>query len=160
MVEKCPLVMNGLVTCVDLNFLPLGSYYVLIGMDWLEAHRVNIDCNNKIFECINEEGNPIVVRGIPKVISVRQISAMELKKFCRKGCQLYATHIVEATDTETPRLEEFHVLQEFRDVFPYEIPRIPPKRDIDFTIELVLGEAPVSKTPYIMSTLEMLELKV
>ena len=34
LVEKFPLVMNGLVTCVDLNFLPLGSYDVLIGMDW------------------------------------------------------------------------------------------------------------------------------
>ena len=32
-VEKCPLVMNGLITCVDLNVLPLGSYDVLIGMD-------------------------------------------------------------------------------------------------------------------------------
>ena len=42
-VDKCPLVMNGLVTCVDLNVLPLGSYDVLIGMDWLEAHRVKLD---------------------------------------------------------------------------------------------------------------------
>ena len=37
-VEKCPLIMNGLVTCIDLNVLPLCSYDVLIGMDWLEAH--------------------------------------------------------------------------------------------------------------------------
>ena len=45
-VGKCPLVMNGLVTCVDLNVLPLGSYDVLIGMDWLEAHRVKLDYYN------------------------------------------------------------------------------------------------------------------
>ena len=38
-VEKCPLVINGLVTCVDLNVLPLGSYDVLIGMDWLKLTR-------------------------------------------------------------------------------------------------------------------------
>src|SRR5713226_9348844 len=44
MVDKCPLVMDGLVTYVDLNVLPLGSYDVLIGMDWLEAHRVKLDC--------------------------------------------------------------------------------------------------------------------
>ena len=43
-VEKCLLVMDGLVTCVDLNVLPLGSYDVLIGMDWLEAHEVKLDC--------------------------------------------------------------------------------------------------------------------
>ena len=71
MVEKCPLVMNGLVTCVDLNVLPLGSYDVVIGMDWLEYHRVNLDYYNKTFECMGEEGNPRVVRGIPKVISIR-----------------------------------------------------------------------------------------
>ena len=52
-VGKCPLVMYGLVTCVDLNVLPLGSYDVLIGMDWLEAHRVKLDCYNKTFECLD-----------------------------------------------------------------------------------------------------------
>ena len=57
LVEKCPLVMNGLITCVDLNVLPLGSYDVLIGMDWLEAHRVKLDCYNKTFECMDEERN-------------------------------------------------------------------------------------------------------
>ena len=72
------------------------------------------------------------------MISVRRISAMQLKKFCRKGFQLYATHIVEATENETSRLEDFHVLQEFRDVFPNEILGLPPKSDIDFTSDLVL----------------------
>ena len=57
MVQKCPLVMNGLVTCVDLNVLPLGAYDVLIGMDWLESHRLKLDCYNKTFECMDEEPN-------------------------------------------------------------------------------------------------------
>ena len=109
-VEKCPLVMNGLVTCVDMNVLPLGSYDVLIGMDWLESHRVKLDCYNNTFECMNEEGNPVVVKGIPKVISVRQVSTMQLKKFCRKGFQLYAAHILEETEKYTPRLEDYQVL--------------------------------------------------
>ena len=63
--------MNGLVTCVDLKVLPLGSYDFLIGMDWLESHRVNLDCYNKDFECLDEEGNSRIVKGIPKVISMR-----------------------------------------------------------------------------------------
>ena len=146
-VEKCPLVINGLSTCIDMNFIPLVSYDVLIGMDWLEAHIVKLDCYNKTFECMDEEGNPVVVRGIPKVISVRQISAMQLKKFCRKGCQLYASHVEETIENETPRLEDFHVLQEFRDVLPHDILGLPLNRDIDFTIELVPGVALVSKTP-------------
>ena len=82
---ECPLVMDGLITCVDLNVLLLGSYDILSGMDWLEAHRVKHDCYNKTFECMDEEGKPVVVNGIPKVISVRQVSTMQLKKFCRKG---------------------------------------------------------------------------
>ena len=86
MVEKCPLVMNGWVTCVDMNVLPLGSCDVLIGMDWLEAPKVKLGCYHKTFECMDEEGNPRVVRGILQVIFVRKISAMQLKKFCRKGC--------------------------------------------------------------------------
>ena len=61
---------------------------------------------------------------------------------------------------ETPKLEDNPVLQEFRDVFPNEILRLPPKRDIDLTIKLVLGVAPMSKTPYRMSTPEMIELKM
>ena len=80
-VKKCPLVMDGLVTCADMNVLPLGSYDHLIGMDWLEAHRVILDCYNKTFKCLDEEGNLKVVKGVPKVISSRNISAMQLKKF-------------------------------------------------------------------------------
>ena len=71
MIEKFPLSMNGLVTCVDLNVPPLGSYDVLIGMDWLEAHKVKLDYYNKAFECLDEEGNSRIVKGIPKVIYVR-----------------------------------------------------------------------------------------
>ena len=73
---------------------------------------------------------------------------------------MYATHVLEAIDNETPRLEDFHVLQEFKDVFSDEVPGIPPKRDIDFTIELVRRVVLVSKTPYRMSTSEMLELNM
>ena len=75
-VEKFPLVMSGLVACVDLNVLSLGSCDVLIRMDWLEAHRVKLQFYNKTFECMDEEGNPVVVKRIPKVISVRQVSAI------------------------------------------------------------------------------------
>ena len=50
---------------------------------------------------------------------------------------MYAAHVFEATKNETPKLKEYHVLQEFRDVFPDEILGLPPKRDIDFKIDLV-----------------------
>ena len=58
---------------------------------------------------------------------------------------MYAAHILEARENETIRLEDYLVLQEFRDVFPNDIPGLPPKRDIDLTIELVPGVKPVSR---------------
>ena len=72
-VEKCPLETNGLFTYAYLNVLPLGSYDILIGMVWLEAHIIKLDCYDKTFECIDEEGNSRVERGIPKVVFVRHI---------------------------------------------------------------------------------------
>ena len=53
-VEKCPLEMDGLVTCAYLNVLPLGSYDILIGMDQLEAHKVKLDYYRNTFECMDE----------------------------------------------------------------------------------------------------------
>ena len=73
---------------------------------------------------------------------------------------MYVAHVLEATESETLRLEDFHVLLELRDVFLDEILGLPPKRDIDFTIDLVPGAASVSKTPYRMNTPELLELKM
>ena len=60
-----------------------------------------------MFECLDEEGNSRVVRGMAKMISVRKISTMQLKKFYRKGFQLYAAHILEPTRDENPTLEEY-----------------------------------------------------
>ena len=48
--------MNELNTFAYLNIIPLGSYDVLIGMDWLDTHHVVLDCYNKTFTCLNEEG--------------------------------------------------------------------------------------------------------
>ena len=73
-------------------------------------HRIKLDCYSKAFECMDEEGNLRVVRGIPKEVFVSYISTMQLKKFYRKGCILYATHVFEVAENETPRLEDFHVL--------------------------------------------------
>ena len=51
------------------------------------------------------------------------------------------------------------MLNEFIDVFPEEIPGLPPKRELDFTIELVPSAVPSSKDPYRMNILELNELK-
>jgi hypothetical protein len=49
MVIGCPIILNGVNTNVDINVIPLGSYDILIGMDWLEKHHVVLDFHNKTF---------------------------------------------------------------------------------------------------------------
>ena len=56
-VKVCPLEMNGMKTFEDLNIIPLDSYDVLIGMDWLDAHHAVLDFHNKTYTCLDEEGN-------------------------------------------------------------------------------------------------------
>jgi hypothetical protein len=51
------------------------------------------------------------------------------------------------------------MVNEFPNVFPEELPGMPPDRDIEFVIELKPSAAPIFKTPYRMATLELAELK-
>ena len=73
---------------------------------------------------------------------------------------MYAAQVLEATTNDTPRLEGCHVLWEFKDVFPDEVLGLPPRRDVDLTVELVPRDASMPKTPYRLSTPELLELKM
>jgi len=50
--------------------------------------------------------------------------------------------------------QEGLVVDEFPDVFPDDLPRIPPDRDIEFIIELLPGTAPIAKCPYRMGVKE------
>jgi hypothetical protein len=125
----------------------------------LGKHHVVLDCHNKTFTCLDGNGKQIIVKGVPRPISIRDISSLQLKKCFRKGCQLYEAHVEEPDNTKGPNLEDFSVLWEFEDVFQ-EIPRFTPRREIDFSIHLVPGVAPVSKPPYRMSTPELKELQI
>jgi hypothetical protein len=84
---------------------------------------------------------------------------MQLKKSFRKGCQIFAAHMEEATKDKVASIEDHPVLKYFEYVFG-EIPGFPPKRDISFSIGLVPGVSPVSKTPYIMGTPELKVLQM
>jgi hypothetical protein len=128
-------------------------------MDWLDQHHTLLDCHNKSFTCLDEEGKPRKVQGIPKAVTIREISALQLKKCYRKGCQIIADHLAETPRYKVPNLEDYAVLEDFEDVLK-EVPGIPPRRDIDFSINLMHGVALVSKTPYRMSTPELKELQM
>ena len=71
-VKDCTLFMNQFETYVKLNVLLLGSYDVLIGMDWLEQLRVVLNFFDKTFTCLNNEGEMVIVKGIPRKTTIRK----------------------------------------------------------------------------------------
>jgi hypothetical protein len=83
-----------------------------------------------------------------------------MRRYCRKGCPLYAIQVLKKIEDDKPSLEDHPTLREYRDVFMEEVPGLPLRRDIDFLIELALGVVPVSRTPYRMSTPELVEFKL
>ena len=80
--------MNGIHTFVDLNIIPLNSYDVLNGIDWLGTYHTMLDCHNKTLTCLGKEGKHKIVKDIPRPFSTRHVSIIQLKICFRKGCQL------------------------------------------------------------------------
>jgi hypothetical protein len=159
LVKSCRMDMKGPSTKAELTILPLCSYDIIIGMDWLDQHHAILEFCNKAFTFLDEEGNWKTVQGIPRVIAIREISTVQLKKCYRKGCQLFADLVEETTKDKVPNIGDHVVLKEFEYVFQ-EIPRLPLKRDVDFSINLMPRAAPISKAPYRMSTLKLKELQL
>ena len=92
------------------------------------------------------------VRGFSKPISLRQISALQLRKCLRKGCKVYAIKVSKLLLNENPTsIRDHPVLNEFMDVFLEEIPILPPPREMDFSIEVIPWSAPASRVSYQMS---------
>lgn len=102
----------------------------------------------------------IEVRGILQPILVRQISTLQFQRFFKKGCKVYVILISELEERKGLSLKDYKVFQEYTDVFLEEVPDLPPKREVNFTIDLVLGEVPISKVPYCMRTPKLIELKM
>eukprot|EP00253_Pinus_taeda_P035149 PITA_35149 len=160
-VKNYPLKIAGQSVTADLNVLPFRSYDILIGMDWLERHWSIINCKTKTISYNDELGIKQEMQEIKRPVQIRPITTSQLAKCVRKGCQIYAIQLGYTNSKDkTTTLKNIPVIQEFVDVFPEEILGFPPKRDIDFTIELLPRAAPVSWAPYKMSVLELTELKM
>ena len=99
-------------TQVKLNVLPLGSYDVLIGMDWLEKYQVVLNWFEKTFNFLDDKGERITVKRIPRKVSVRQISALQMKKVVRKCCKVFFVHVIN----------EEHLNKENKLKFTFDIP--------------------------------------
>ncbi|XP_074373818.1 uncharacterized protein LOC141714185 [Apium graveolens] len=69
------------------------------------------------------------------------------KRLLKQGCEVYLAHVVD-TKRETPEIHTIPVVNEFEDVFPKDLPGLPPNREMKFAIDLAPDTAPVSKAPY------------
>ena len=83
---------------------------------------------------------------------------MKAAKHLKRGGEGYFCNVI---DMKALKLElmQIPVVNEFPDVFPYELPGTPPERELDFSIDLVPDNAPISKAPYRMAPAELKELK-
>ena len=108
---------------------------IILGMDWLSMYGGNIDCASKSILLTTPEGKRIkyVSRHAPRRTQVNSLSG-----------------VVQ---------EEVPVVKDYPDVFPEELPGMPPDRPIEFLIELLPGTGPISKGPYRMPANDLEEIK-
>jgi hypothetical protein len=136
-VQKVQLDLSGRVFETDLIVLSGQGIDVILGMSWMKWHRAVLDISARLVH-LNSPVYEKVTLHLPAISRIK----------------VSLHHVVEK------RLEDIHVVCEFSDVFLDDLPGMPPKRAIEFKIELQPGTAPISKAPYKMPREELAELKI
>ncbi|GJT52185.1 putative reverse transcriptase domain-containing protein [Tanacetum coccineum] len=149
---------------IDLMPIDLDSFDVIIGMDWLAKNHVVIVCDKKIVRI--PYGNEIlIIQGDKsdkeKKSTLSIISCVKAQKYMEKGCQLFLAQVTvkeNKNESKEKRLDDVPTVRDFPEVFPKDLPGLPPVRQVEFQINLVLGAAPVARAPYRLARSEMEEL--
>jgi hypothetical protein len=156
-VDNCPIVIEGKTLPAKLAVFSMLGFDVILGVDWLLKYKANINCRGKeVTFCLQgvEEfkfrGSK--VRAIPPLLS-----AVQVIKSVREGAQAYLAY-VQAKPEVRAKLEDIPVVCNYPDVFS-EVMGLPPDREIEFSIDLMLGTQPIHKAPYCMALTELRELK-
>lgn len=132
---------------MNLVCIPLAGLDVVLGMNWLRDNYVHINCFKKSlrFSSLEEEEAGLV-------------TTKQLKKLLAEEAQVFTLLALMSVENQK-KIEELQVVRDFAEVFPDEIPEVPPEREVEFAIELVPGTRPVSMASYRMSASELSELK-
>ena len=155
----CRVIIEGHEFMANLVLLDIQDFDVILGMDWLSRHRATMDCFRKEVKFCRPGEPEITFCGVRKILSWSMMSVMMAGKMLRKSYPGYLAYAVEVRDDDM-RLEDIPVVREFPDVFPDDLPGLPPDREIDFQIELAPRTKPISRAPYRMAPAELKELKV
>jgi hypothetical protein len=134
--RQVPIKLGSIIFRTTLLIMGLESVDIILGTDWLSRHHALIDVAARAIEIHSPICGEITLY-LPN-----------------QGC----THSCALTMIES-QVERILVVSEYPDVFPDELPRMPPDRDIEFAIELQPGTAPISKRPCRMPLAELVELK-
>ena len=118
--------------------MQISLFCVLSKMDWLSKHQAIVDCDKKIVLLKCSDLLEVTIQGIRSESTSKVISAIEARRFLRKGCEAFFSLILDF-NREQVNLENTLVIREFPDVFPEELSRVPPERELDLSIEVVQG---------------------
>ncbi|GJT02778.1 putative reverse transcriptase domain-containing protein [Tanacetum coccineum] len=149
---------------IDLMPVELGSFDAIIGMDWLVKYQAIIVCAEKIVR-IPWGNETLIVHGDGSnrgnEARLHIISYTKTQEYMLKGCPVFLANVTtkETEDkSEKKRLEDISIVRDFPDVFPKDLPGLPPTRQVEFQINLIPGAAPVARAPYRLAPFEMKEL--
>ena len=144
------LEISGTLLTVDLRIMDMSEFDVILGIDWLTAYRVVIDCERKRVTAYTQDGTGVVFQGDKHDILPQTV----YKSRCQ-GQLVGWLGSLTLEDEERPYLDLPQVVCEYVDVFPDELPGLPPHRVVDFGIELHPGISPISMTPHRMAPVEL-----
>ncbi|KAJ0800591.1 putative nucleotidyltransferase, Ribonuclease H [Helianthus annuus] len=156
-VKGCSIVLAGQTFSIDLIPIVLGSFDVVIGMDWLSQHHAEILCKEKVIRIPRSSQEPLEVQGDKSGAVVGIISYLKAQKCLRKGHTAILALVTDASAKEK-KLEDIPVVRDFPQVFPEDLPGLPPHRQVEFQIELAPGAAPIARAPYRLAPTELEEL--
>ncbi|GKF37578.1 hypothetical protein Tco_0114336 [Tanacetum coccineum] len=132
-------------------------------MDWMTEHRAEVVYYEKYIRV--PYGNDMLIIqgeriGVKNESGLEVISSIRTQKYINQGCQVFLIQMMKEEEIEIPkrRIEDMPVVRDFSEVFPEDLPGLPPTRQVEFHIELIPGAAPVSCAPYRLTPAEMKEL--
>ncbi|GJT84163.1 putative reverse transcriptase domain-containing protein [Tanacetum coccineum] len=158
----CTLGLLGHPFDIDLMPVELGSFDVIIGIDWLAKYHALIVCDEKVVR-IPYGDEVLIIRGddYGNESKLNIISCTKTQKYIQKGCHVYLAQVTSKKAEDEPedkQLEDVPIIQEFLEVFPDDLPGLPPARQVEFQIDLVPGAAPIARDLYRLAPAKMQEL--